>query len=110
MFAKGEVCWHRGVAAVCWGKGKEFRDLGQAVQVKCGGFAIYLNVRRWVACQIMQTQLYLEGFLRSTELSLVICLQDTKQHPDKSLMKGSSVRLFRALLDHLETSGLKQST
>lgn len=43
-------------------KGKSFRALGQVVEVRYTGAAIYLNVRRWATCQIMQTQLYLKGF------------------------------------------------
>ena len=43
-------------------KGQGFRALGQVVEVRCAGAAVYLNVRRWATCQIMQTQLYLKGF------------------------------------------------
>lgn len=60
-------------------KGRGFRALGQVVEVRRAGSAIYLNVIRWATCQIMQTQFYQKGFCRSTELGLVIGLQDTKQ-------------------------------
>ena len=43
-------------------KGQGFRALGQVVGVRCADAAIYLNVRRWATCQIMQTQFYLKGF------------------------------------------------
>ena len=48
--------------AVSREKGKSFRALGQVVEVRYTGAAIYLNARRWATCQIMQTQLYLKGF------------------------------------------------
>lgn len=60
LFEKGESGVGRD--AVSSEKGKGFRALGQVVEVRCTGSAVYVNVRRWATCQIMQTQLYLKGF------------------------------------------------
>lgn len=53
----GGLGWR--VVGACGKKGKGFRALGHVVKVRCRGAAVYLNVRRWATCQIMQTQLYL---------------------------------------------------
>lgn len=93
----GEVAGRREThGGVCGKKNKGFSALGQVIQVKGSNSAIYLNVRRWATCQIMQTQLCLKGFWGSAELRLVICLQDTKEYGDKLLMKGRHAELHLA--------------
>jgi len=55
-----------------------------------------------------------EGILEVSRARLVICLQDTKQHPDKLLMKGSDAALCRPPRAHgreavREDEGLKEA-
>lgn len=100
------VGWKRTQGGVCGKKNKGFTALGRVIQVKGSSSAIYLNVRRWATCQIMQTQLRLKGFWRSAGLSLVICLQDTKECGDKLLMKGRPVGLHLATQRPVQRRGV----
>lgn len=95
-YLKRRGSWEETHGGVCGKKNKGFSPLGQVIQVKGSSSAIYLNVRRWATCQIMQTQLCLKGFWRSAGLRLVICLQDTKECGDKLLMKGGHAELHLA--------------